>query len=83
MNLYLLPRVLLALVNLAVKKNIVPSMNAFPWFAGMVFGSILLMFEHEQDTVHRSLSSSLTYIYHDCEQWTNLWDLFVYNTLLQ
>lgn len=82
-NLYLLSRILLALVNLAVKKNIIRSMNMFPWFAALVWGFSLVLFEYEQSTVHPSLSASMTYIFHDCEHWTNLWDLFVYNTLLQ
>jgi len=75
--------VILALVKLAVKRNILPSVNVFPWFAALVWGLSLVLFEYEQGTVHPSLSASMTYIFHDSEHWTNLWDLFVYNTLLQ
>ena len=82
-NLYMLSRILLALVKLAVKKNIIPSMNVFSWFAALVWDASLVLFEYEQSTVHPSLSASMTYIFHDSEHWTNLWDLFVYNTLLQ
>ena len=78
----MLSRVLLALVKLAVKKNIISSMNVLSWFAALVWGVSQVLFEYEQSTVHPSLSASMTYILHDSEHWTNLWDLFVYNTLL-
>ena len=48
----------------------------------VVYCAGVVMFEYEQSTVHPSLSASMTYIFHDSEHWTNLWDLFVYNTLI-
>ena len=56
---FTLSHVLLALVKMAVKKNIIPSMNMFPWFAALVQGTALVMFEYEQSTVHPSLSASM------------------------
>ena len=46
-------------------------MNAIPWFAALVWGASLVMFEYEQSTVHLSLSASMTYIFHDNEHWIN------------
>ena len=57
-------------------------MNVLPWFAALVWGASLVLFIYEQSTVHLSLSASMTYIFHDSEHWTNLWDLFAYNILL-
>lgn len=59
------------------------SFHVFPWFVALVWGASLVLFEYEQETMHPSLSASMTYIFHDSEHWTNFWDLFVYNTLLQ
>ena len=60
----MLSHVLLALVKLAVKNIIRPSMNVFPWFAAVVWGATLVMFEYQQSTIHPFLSASMTYIFH-------------------
>ena len=58
-----------------------PKFNAFPWFAGLMWGGVLWLFEYERHTLQPSLQSSMAYIYEDSQLWHNIWDLLVYNTL--
>ncbi|XP_060066762.1 peroxisomal membrane protein 4-like [Ylistrum balloti] len=80
-NLYLLSRILYGLAKLAVKKGYIPkpSGDTFPWFAAIVWGIVLWMFEYESDTLQPSLKSSMTYLYHDSNKWQNLKNFLVYN----
>jgi hypothetical protein len=81
-NLYLLSRILLGLVKVAVKKGILPEPNfpIFPLFAGLMWGIVLCLFEYQQETLQQSLQNSMTYIYHDSLVWNNIWDFLVYNS---
>jgi len=73
-NLYLLSRILLSLSRLSVEKGyiVIPgSRPVFPWFAAIVWGTVLWLFEFHQDTLQPSLQNSMTYLYHDSNFWTN------------
>lgn len=80
-NLYLLSRILYGLANLAVKRGYVPAPKGqvFPWFAAIVWGIVLWLFEYEQDTLQPSLKSSMTYLYHDSNRWNNFKNFLIYN----
>ncbi|KAK7480426.1 hypothetical protein BaRGS_00028345 [Batillaria attramentaria] len=80
-NLYLLSRILYALVKLAVKRGYIPQPNrpVFPWFAALVWGIVLWLFEYEKDTLQPSLKSSMTYLYHDSNVWTSLKNFIWHN----
>ncbi|XP_066278967.1 peroxisomal membrane protein 4-like [Branchiostoma lanceolatum] len=82
-NLYLLSRILLGLSRLAVQRGIVPTpkFDAFPWFAAVVWGVVLWLFEYHKDTLQPSLQSSMTYLYHDSNVWHNIMDFLVYNRI--
>lgn len=81
-NLYLLSRIVLGLVKVAVKKGIIPEPRfpVFPLFAGLMWGIVLCLFEYQQETLQQSLQNSMTYIYHDSLTWNNVWDFLVYNS---
>jgi len=83
-NLYIMSRVILGLVNTALKKNLIPRPNfaVFPLFAGLVWGLVLCLFENHKDSLQMSLQSSMTYIFHDSFVWSNLLDFVVYNNQL-
>ena len=80
-NLYLLSRILYALVKLMVKRGYTPQPDGpvFPWFAAVVWGIVLWLFEHEADTLQPSLKSSMTYLYHDSNTWNTLRNFLWHN----
>lgn len=80
-NLYLLSRVIYGAAKLLVSKGIVPEpqVKVFPWFAALLWASVLWMFEHERSCLQGSLVSSMTYLYKDSDKWTNLRDFLIYN----
>ena len=81
-NLYLLSRIILGLVKLGVKKGYMPEpkFDVFPWFAALMWGTVLFLFENHQETLQQSLQSSMTYIYHDSAIWNNVLDFLLYNS---
>lgn len=82
-NLYLLSRITLGLVKVAVKKGFLPPLPRLPvfsLFAGLMWGVVLCLFEYQQETLQQSLQNSMTYIYHDSFVWSNVWDFLVYNS---
>lgn len=80
-NLYLLSRILYGLAKLGVKKGYIPKpkQDTFPWFAAIVWGIVLWLFEYNQDTLQPSLKSSMTYLYHDSNKWNNFTNFLIYN----
>jgi len=80
-NLYLLSRIIAGLVKLGVTKGYIPRPRAdpFPWFAAVVWGVVLWLFEHHCNTLQSSLQTSMTYLYHDSSRWTGLRDFLLYN----
>ena len=80
-NLYLLSRILYALVKLMVKRGYTPQPDGpvFPWFAAVVWGIVLWLFEYEGDTLQPSLKSSMTYLYHDSNAWNTLRNFLWHN----
>ncbi|CAD5219005.1 unnamed protein product [Bursaphelenchus okinawaensis] len=80
-NLYLLSRIIYGLVKLGAENGIVPTPNfkVFPWFAAVLWGTVLWMFEYHQHVLQSSLQSSMTYLYHDSDFWTNIRNFLVVN----
>jgi len=80
-NLYLLSRILYSLVKLGADSGYIPKPpgDPFPWFAAVVWGVVLWLFEHHQPTLQKSLQSSMTYLYRDSNHWTGLRDFVLYN----
>uniref|UniRef100_A0A0N4ZXS5 Peroxisomal membrane protein 4 n=1 Tax=Parastrongyloides trichosuri TaxID=131310 RepID=A0A0N4ZXS5_PARTI len=72
-NLYLLSRIMLALSKLLVKQEIIqePQSPVFPWFAALVWGIVLWLFEMHPELLQKSLFSSMKYLYHDSNSWQN------------
>ena len=52
-----------------VGSEVKATLNEFAQFAALVWGASLVLFEYELSTVHPSLSASMTYIFHDSENW--------------
>ena len=89
--IYIFARVSLALARLAVKQGhgfpIVSneplrsqiSNNAWPVFAAVSWGLVMLLFRHHPEDLQPSLRSSMTYIYQDCNNWDSLRTLLWHN----
>ncbi|TMS37933.1 hypothetical protein L596_004766 [Steinernema carpocapsae] len=73
-NLYLLSRVVVGLIKLAVEKEVIPQPKraVFPWFAAAVWGIVLWLFEYHQGVLQNSLQSSMSYLYHDSNVWNDI-----------
>uniref|UniRef100_A0A914EI78 Peroxisomal membrane protein 4 n=1 Tax=Acrobeloides nanus TaxID=290746 RepID=A0A914EI78_9BILA len=80
-NLYLLSRILYGLVKLAVEKQIIrePNGPVFPWFAAIIWGTVLWMFENHSHVLQSSLQTSMKYLYHDSNVWTDIRNFILRN----
>ncbi|XP_054837341.1 peroxisomal membrane protein 4 [Eublepharis macularius] len=80
-NMYLLSRILFGLSRLAVEKGYIPQpkQDPFPFFAAMVWGIVLWLFEYHRHTLQPSLQSSMTYLYDDSNVWHDVSDFLIYN----
>jgi len=76
-NLYLLSRVLYALVRLANEKLRlkINASKAFPWYAAIVWGIGLWLWENHENTLQKSLQSSMAYLYRTGDSWNGIRDL--------
>ncbi|KAL6886529.1 Tim17/Tim22/Tim23/Pmp24 family domain-containing protein [Trichoderma longibrachiatum] len=89
--IYIFARVALALARIAVKPGhglpVVSaeplrsqiSHYAWPAFASLSWGLVMLLFKHHPEDLQSSLRSSMTYIYKDCDQWDSLRTLLWHN----
>lgn len=89
--IYIFARVALALARLAVKPGhglpIISSEPlhskisnyAWPVFASVSWGLVMLLFKHHPEDLQSSLRSSMTYIYKDCDEWDSLRTLLWHN----
>lgn len=87
-NMYLLSRIIFGSVRLASEKGYLPSgdtskggKNYFPWYAGLMWGIVLTLFEYNRHTLQPSLQNSMTYLYDDSNVWHNLTDFLLWNKL--
>lgn len=88
---YIFARVALALGRLAIKPGVgLPivsveplreriSYYAWPAFASLSWGMVMLLFRYHPEDLHPSLRSSMTYIYKDCNDWDSLRTLVWHN----
>jgi peroxisomal membrane protein 4 len=66
--IYVFARVVLGLAKLSVQKEVVPAFggrtqeNAWPVFAAVSWGLVMLLFKHHPETLQPSLRSSMTYL---------------------
>ena len=58
------------------KKKIIPETEAFSYVSIIVWGIVMYLFERDKDTLQRSLSSSMTFLYHDSDRYSG-WRDFV------
>ncbi|POR36554.1 Peroxisomal membrane protein 4 [Tolypocladium paradoxum] len=89
--IYIFARVCLALARLAVKPGhglpVVSSEplhsrlthHAWPAFASLSWGLVMLLFRNHPEDLQASLRSSMTYIYRDCDEWDSLRTLLWHN----
>lgn len=80
--MYLLSRITVGLAKLAVEKGLFPQpkFDVFPWFAALMWGTVLCLFEYRRHTLQPSLQNSMTYIFNDSAVWSSVWDFVVYNS---
>lgn len=89
--IYVFARVILALARLAVKPGTgFPAVSAeplhsqishyaWPAFASLSWGMVMLLFKYHPEDLQSSLRSSMTYIYQDCNDWDSLRTLVWHN----
>lgn len=89
--IYIFARVCLGLAHLAVKPGagfpivsnepLRSSVNYYAWpaFASLSWGMVMLLFRYHPDELQSSLRSSMTYIYKDCNSWDSLRTLVWHN----
>ncbi|KAJ4164235.1 hypothetical protein LMH87_005918 [Akanthomyces muscarius] len=90
--IYIFARVCLGLAKVAVKPGATPlpwvsdeplraaiTYYAWPAFAGLSWGAVMLLFKYHPDELQSSLRSSMTYIYKDCNSWDSLRTLVWHN----
>lgn len=89
--IYIFARVALALARIAVKPGhgfpVVSkeplhsqiSYYAWPAFASISWGMVMLLFKTHPEDLQSSLRSSMTYIYKDCDEWDGLRTLLWHN----
>ncbi|ESO10930.1 hypothetical protein HELRODRAFT_71941 [Helobdella robusta] len=84
-NLYLLSRVIYGLVKLLANKGYIYSPSrktSFSMFGCLVWGLAVWLFEMNQGServLQPSLQSSMTYLYHDSNLWSNVDDFLFKN----
>lgn len=80
--MYLLSRILFGLTRLGMEKGYIkdPKIDTFPVFGAVVWAIVLWLFEYHPHTLQNSLRNSMTYLYHDSNNWTSIWDFLVWNT---
>jgi peroxisomal membrane protein 4 len=78
-NLYLLSRILVGLARTAVNSGVIrqPPFPVFPLFAATVWGVVLWLFEYHTRSLQPSLQQSMTYLYHDSDNWTGTFMDFI------
>ena len=71
--LYLLSRVILGLVRYARKRQWISDVKrpVFPWFAAVVWGLTLWLFECHRETLQPSLTRSLVYLHENSNRWSS------------
>ncbi|KOS16969.1 Peroxisomal membrane protein 4 [Escovopsis weberi] len=90
--IYIFARVVLALARLAITPGVgLPALSAdpalrariahyaWPAFASLSWGMVMLLFRHHPDDLQSSLRSSMVYIYRDCDSWDSLRTLLWHN----
>lgn len=89
--IYIFARVALALASISVKPgtgfdavSAEPlrsqiSYYAWPAFASLSWGMVMLLFDKHPDDLQSSLRSSMQYIYRDCDSWDSLRTLIWHN----
>lgn len=89
--IYIFARVCLGLARLAVKPGhgfpVVSSeplhskINHYAWpaFASLSWGAVMMLFKYHPEDLQSSLRSSMTYIYKDCDDWSDLRTLVWHN----
>lgn len=89
--IYIFARVALALARIAVKPGHgFPAVSkeplssqisyyAWPAFASLSWGMVMLLFKTHPEDLQSSLRSSMTYIYKDCDEWDSLRTLLWHN----
>ena len=66
---YLISRVLEGLVQVARQKEWFPKESKFGYVSILIWGIVMYLFERDKTTLQPSLTSSMTFLYHDSDQW--------------
>jgi peroxisomal membrane protein 4 len=81
-NMYLLSRIISGFLHLYMEKTTLsPKPMAFRLYAAAMWASVMFLFFHHPQVLQTSLQSSMNYIYHDSDKYSNLKDLIVVNKL--
>ena len=73
---YLFSRICEGIAVSLQKSNIIPETNAFSYVSIITWGIVMFLFERDKSTLQKSLSNSMTFLYHDSDH-TSGWRDFV------
>ena len=74
---YLFSRVCEGVIESLRKKDAFPKKEAFSYMSVLIWGIVMYLFERDKTVLQSSLSSSMTFLYHDSERWDRGWRDFV------
>jgi len=81
--LYLLSRIIVGLARYAQKRAWLPNIkrSVFPWFAALIWGIAIWLFECHRETLQPSLTRSMVYLYENSERWSSWKNYFFRDSL--
>lgn len=80
--LYLLSRIVIAFFKVMAEKGLEPFARfefkgTYPYLAAGVWAAVMYLFEVHHSSLHRSLSLSMDFLYHDSNTWKNVSDFLM------
>jgi len=77
-NMYILSRVSVALARVAVAKGWIPAWNwGYMLYASTIWALVMYLFDYQKGSLQSSLTSSMTYLYTESNEWPRDADSFV------
>ena len=72
----MISRVLEGLVKVAREKDYFPKDRtySFSFVSILIWGIVMYLFERDKTQLQPSLTSSMTFLYHDSDSWKTVWD---------
>ncbi len=82
--LYLLSRIIVGLARYAQKRAWLPNIKrpVFPWFAALIWGIAIWLFECHRETLQPSLTRSMIYLFENSNRWSSWYNFLLRDQLM-